>query len=154
MAYPPWTYQPSRECLNQTTPPAQAIPRAPDNRPGPDVLLQRMITGEYGAVVVSKVDRFGRSLGMILPFWHEADAAGVRVIVINQGTDTSTPAGRLQRNTLAALAKFERELILGRTWGESPVPEPSARNSARRGRSPSPSRARSVSGALGAKVFG
>ena len=52
---------------------------------------------------------------MILRFWDEADAAGVRVIVIDQGIDTSTPAGRLQRNMLAALAEFERELILERT---------------------------------------
>lgn len=61
------------------------------------------------------MDRLGRSLGMILRFWDEADAAGVRVIVIDQGIDTSTPAGRLQRNMLAALAEFEREPILERT---------------------------------------
>ena len=52
---------------------------------------------------------------MILRFWDEADAAGARVIVIDQGIDTSTPSGRLQRNMLAALAEFERELILERT---------------------------------------
>ena len=74
-----------------------------------------MLHGEFSAVVVSKMDRLGRSLGMILRFWDESDAAGVRVIVIDQGIDTSTPAGRLQRNMLAALAEFERELILERT---------------------------------------
>jgi DNA invertase Pin-like site-specific DNA recombinase len=86
-----------------------------DNRPQLDCLRQRMMSGEFSAVVVSKMDRLGRSLGMILRFWDEADAAGVRVIVIDQGIDTSTPAGRLQRNMLAALAEFERELILERT---------------------------------------
>ena len=86
-----------------------------DNRPELDKLRERMIHGEFESVVVSKMDRLGRSLGMILRFWDEADAAGVRVIVIDQGIDTSTPAGRLQRNMLAALAEFERELILERT---------------------------------------
>ena len=86
-----------------------------DNRPELDKLRERMLHGEFTAVVVSKMDRLGRSLGMILRFWDEADAAGVRVIVIDQGIDTSTPAGRLQRNMLAALAEFERELILERT---------------------------------------
>ena len=86
-----------------------------DNRPELDRLRERMLHGEFESVVVSKMDRLGRSLGMILRFWDEADAAGVRVIVIDQGIDTSTPAGRLQRNMLAALAEFERELILERT---------------------------------------
>jgi DNA invertase Pin-like site-specific DNA recombinase len=86
-----------------------------DNRPELDRLREQMLRGEFASIVVSKMDRLGRSLGMILRFWDEADAAGVRVIVIDQGIDTSTPAGRLQRNMLAALAEFERELILERT---------------------------------------
>ena len=74
-----------------------------------------MASGEFDEIVVSKMDRLGRSLGMILRFWDDAEAAGARVIVIDQGIDTSTASGRLQRNMLAALAEFERELILERT---------------------------------------
>jgi putative DNA-invertase from lambdoid prophage Rac len=86
-----------------------------DNRPRLDVLREQIHRGKVSTVVVTKIDRLGRSLGMILRFWDEAEAAGVRVIVTDQGIDTSTAAGRLQRNMLAALAEFERELILERT---------------------------------------
>ena len=86
-----------------------------DNRPQLDRLRELAHKGELEAVVVSKMDRLGRSLGMILRFWDEAEAAGIRVVVVDQAIDTSTAAGRLQRNMLAALAEFERELILERT---------------------------------------
>ncbi|MGA9840589.1 MAG: recombinase family protein [Thermoplasmata archaeon] len=55
-----------------------------DNRPELDRLRQRLATGEFNTIVVTKMDRLGRSLGMILRLWDEADAAGVRVIVIDQ----------------------------------------------------------------------
>lgn len=86
-----------------------------DNRPRLDEIRAGIGNGSIRRVLVSKIDRLGRSVGMILRFWDEADAAGVPVVVVDQGIDTSTPAGRLQRTLLAALAEFERELILERT---------------------------------------
>lgn len=86
-----------------------------DNRPELDKLRARVLRGELQVVVVQKMDRLGRSLGMILRFWDELESAGTRVVVVDQAIDTSTAAGRLQRNMLAALAEFERELILERT---------------------------------------
>jgi putative DNA-invertase from lambdoid prophage Rac len=86
-----------------------------DNRPQLDALRERIHRGEVSTVVVTKMDRLGRSLGMILRFWDECDGVGVRVVVTDQLIDSGTPSGRLQRNMLAALAEFERELILERT---------------------------------------
>ena len=86
-----------------------------DNRPELDKLRELIRDGKVSVVVVSKMDRLGRSVGMILRFWDEADSTGTRVVVVDQAIDTSTAAGRLQRTMLAALAEFERELILERT---------------------------------------
>ncbi len=86
-----------------------------DNRPRLDELRRRMKLGEFQVVVATKLDRIGRSVQMILRFWDDADAARVRVVLLDQGIDTSTPAGRLQRTMLAAIAEFERELIMERT---------------------------------------
>jgi len=88
---------------------------ARDNRPELDRLREQLRRGLVSVVVVTKLDRLGRSVGMVLRLWDEAEAAGTRVIVTDQGIDTSTPAGRFQRTMLAAVAEFERELILERT---------------------------------------
>jgi hypothetical protein len=69
-----------------------------DNRPELDRLRQRMAAGEFDAIVASKMDRLGRSLGMILRFWDEADAAGSRVIVIDRHVSGS-PSLRAQAYT-------------------------------------------------------
>jgi putative DNA-invertase from lambdoid prophage Rac len=86
-----------------------------DNRPALDRLRALARAGKVEIVLATKLDRLGRSVGMILRFWDEADASGVRVVVTDQGIDTSTAAGRLQRTMLAAVAEFEREIILERT---------------------------------------
>jgi len=51
----------------------------------------------------------------VLTFYEECEAAKVRVIVTEQGFDTSTPAGRLLLTVLAGIASFERDLIIERT---------------------------------------
>jgi DNA invertase Pin-like site-specific DNA recombinase len=44
---------------------------------------------------------------------HRAELEGLRVnlVITDQAIDTTTPAGRLMFNVLAAIAEFERDLI-------------------------------------------
>jgi DNA invertase Pin-like site-specific DNA recombinase len=64
---------------------------------------------------VVKLDRLARSVRHLTTLAGEFDAWGVDLIVLDQGIDTSTPAGRLLFNVLASIAEFERDLIIERT---------------------------------------
>jgi DNA invertase Pin-like site-specific DNA recombinase len=88
--------------------------RAAD-RPGFDRLLAEVRTGRLDSVTVTKLDRLGRSAGKILDFFTVADVHHVRVVVLDQQIDTSTPVGRALRTVLAALAELEGDLIRERT---------------------------------------
>jgi DNA invertase Pin-like site-specific DNA recombinase len=86
-----------------------------DSRPGFDGLREAIQTHAVDAVVVTKLDRIARSAQTALAFFAEAEAAGVRIIVTDQAIDTGTPAGRLTRTILAAVAEFEGDIIRERT---------------------------------------
>jgi DNA invertase Pin-like site-specific DNA recombinase len=86
-----------------------------DTRPAFDRLKQAVQGRELSAVFVTKLDRLGRSDRGLLEFYGLAEAAGVRVVVTDQGIDTGTSVGRLLRTILAGVAEFERDLIVDRT---------------------------------------
>ena len=67
--------------------------------------------GLVDVILVSKLDRLGRSLLHLLSLLSECDALGVQVISISEGFDTSTAVGRLQLSILGSVAEFERERI-------------------------------------------
>jgi len=85
------------------------------NRPELDRLRALVRDRRVDIVLASKLDRLGRSVMGVLQFYEEAAAKGVRVICVSQGFDTDTAAGRFMRDSLAAVAAFERELIVERT---------------------------------------
>ena len=65
-----------------------------------------------------KLDRLGRNLRHLVNTVHELTAAGVGLRVLSgQGAaiDTTTAGGKLIFGIFAALAEFERELIVERT---------------------------------------
>ena len=62
-------------------------------------------------VVWWRLDRLGRSLKHLITLIEELQALGVGFVSLGEGIDCTTPAGRLQRHILAALAEFERGRI-------------------------------------------
>lgn len=67
------------------------------------------------AVVIHKLDRIGRSISDLLRIVHDLQNRGIDIISISNSLDTTSKEGRLFFYIMAALAEYERELILERT---------------------------------------
>ena len=67
------------------------------------------------SLVVWRLDRLGRSLPELMKIVGELEAAGVGFESTTERIETSTAAGRLVFHVFAALAEFERRLIVERT---------------------------------------
>lgn len=82
-----------------------------------DLMMLRIRQHHFDAVLVVKLDRLARSLSHFAQLVSEFDKHGVALVCPGQGIDTSksNPAGRLQMHVLAAVAEFERSLIVERT---------------------------------------
>lgn len=66
-------------------------------------------------LVVTKLDRLGRSLEHLIALSKKLDERGVDLVVLDQGIDTSTPAGRMFFHILGSIAEFEHALMSERT---------------------------------------
>lgn len=84
---------------------------AKNSRPGLDRLLAACRRRQVDAVVVWRWDRFARSLSFLVKSLEEFRALGIEFVSLHEGTDTSTPNGRLVFAIFGAIAEFERELI-------------------------------------------
>jgi DNA invertase Pin-like site-specific DNA recombinase len=87
-----------------------------DDRPGLEAYLKALRVGD--TLVIWKLDRLGRNLKHLVDVVQGLNDRGVGLKVLaGQGAsiDTTTANGRLMFNFFAALAEFERELIVERT---------------------------------------
>ena len=67
-------------------------------------------------IIVSKIDRFARSLSDLLKTLEFLEQNGTGFVSVNDsGIDTTTPNGRLLLQILGAFAEFERNMINYRT---------------------------------------
>jgi len=85
------------------------------SRPGFDSLLKDMRAYHFDTIMVTKLDRMGRSLQHILSLFDEFNRKGVHFVATSQNIDTGSPAGKLQMQMLGAFAEFERNIISERT---------------------------------------
>ena len=67
-------------------------------------------------LVVAKLDRLGRSLPHLIETLAALDERGIGFRSLSEGIDTTTSAGRLMMHILGAIAQFERDLIIERTY--------------------------------------
>lgn len=84
------------------------------NRPQLDRALEYLRDGE-DVLMVTRLDRLGRSMINLKAISATLDQRSIELHALEQGIDTTTPSGRLFFHFLAALAEFERDLIVERT---------------------------------------
>jgi len=85
------------------------------NRPEFNRLLEDLRHYKFKAVVITKLDRLGRSLQHLISMIDEFRTKGVELICTTQSIDTMSASGRLQWQIMGAFAEFEREIIRERT---------------------------------------
>lgn len=89
-----------------------------NDRPGLQEIMAAVRRHELQAVLVWKLDRFGRSVVDLLGNLDELRRSGVRFIATSQGIeqgDRADPTGGLLIRILACVAEFERDMISERT---------------------------------------
>lgn len=83
-------------------------------RPGFARLADRLESGDV--LVVSKLDRLGRNAMDVRATVDRLASEGVRVHCLALGgVDLTSPAGRMTMSVIAAVAEFERDLLVERT---------------------------------------
>lgn len=87
------------------------ISGAKQSRTDLDNMLKGVRAGEYGAVVVWKLDRLGRSTMHLLQLLEEFRNKEIELCIVTMGINTKQPEGRLFFTIVAGFAELEREFI-------------------------------------------
>ena len=83
------------------------------SRPELDKALDQLRSGDV--LVITRLDRLGRSTKDLLTIVTTLEEKGVQLEVLEQSIDTSTAEGKLFFTMVAAFAEFEREIMRART---------------------------------------
>jgi DNA invertase Pin-like site-specific DNA recombinase len=82
-------------------------------RPGLSTLLAAL--GQGDVVIVSRLDRLGRSASDLIQIVERVEATGANLISLAEAIDTTNATGRMIFHIFASIAEVERQLIRERT---------------------------------------
>ncbi len=82
-----------------------------ESRPNLNWLTADAHRRAFDAVLVWKIDRYGRSLKHLVNALADLSAYGVAFVSFRDNLDLSTPSGRLMFQIIGAMAEFERSPI-------------------------------------------
>jgi len=83
------------------------------SRPELDKLREQMREGD--TLVITRLDRLGRSTRDLLSILSELEERGVELEVTEQNINTKTPEGKLFFTMIAAMPEFEHSMMVART---------------------------------------
>jgi DNA invertase Pin-like site-specific DNA recombinase len=89
----------------------EGVSGSKESRPALNRLMTDAHRRRFDAVLVWKIDRFGRSLKHLVNALADLDAYGVAFISLRDNLDLTTPTGRLMFQVVGAMAEFEKALI-------------------------------------------
>jgi DNA invertase Pin-like site-specific DNA recombinase len=89
----------------------QGVSGSKESRPALNRLMTDAQKCKFDAILVWKIDRFGRSLKHLVNSLADLGAYGITFISLRDNLDLSTPSGRLMFQIIGAMAEFERALI-------------------------------------------
>lgn len=83
------------------------------DRPEFNKLLEQLKEGD--TLIVTKLDRFARSMSQGSELVNELIESGIKINILNIGVMDNTPSSKLIRNIFFSFAEFERDMIIERT---------------------------------------
>ncbi len=81
------------------------------DRPQREQLMQAARRRELDAILVWRLDRWGRSLADLVLTLKELSELGIGFVSLTEALDLTTPIGRALAGLLAVFAEFEREIL-------------------------------------------